>query len=1553
MVDHTPVDGAVDVGVTFRPQVFFSRPVYSPSLDEDNFFATFGGEKFPAAIVPAGDGRFGWLFFNGAMADASHVTVTVDGSTILPLDGGPPLDANGDGEPGGVRTYRFTTVSVVPLPETSLTGIIVDPGPDREPMTEDDVDPGPDETLHTDDDVFLLPIEGVEVFLLGLEEQKRITGPEGRFTFDSVPVGNVKLAVNGMTAAAPPDGLYFPEMVIDVNIEPAIENFPMAGTPHLYLPRLPSEILRQVDGDGSTMIVADDVSAPDLPPGERHFLSVDIQPGSLVDANGGRLESGQVGLSTVPPDLVRDMLPPGVLQHTFDITLQAPGISNFSTPAPMTFPNVFGAAPGTKLNFLSFDHTTGRLVIEGTATVSADGLFVTTDPDTGITHPGWHGLTPPGGCGGSGGPPPRPPEPSPEELVIKHDAIALDMVFGDNGGWGFLPMSWVSPSPPPDRKRPPAQAPGCGVPEHDPDEEQKLPFISVTIEIDGPLAEFAKKGTEPEHLPLTNQSFTLTAGPTDVKKFVFNAKTYEEMFGAGGIKNLNRDHLYGAKIKITEVRREADGSRTRDIFTFYAYRWVNVIYAPEAKSKAGNSAAFHRTLTDPSIFGSDGFHRTKTVGAHLPKSVRTSFTGPLLGSPFVLSNTVIGGKEMLWLFDPTLSGERSDSFDVKVDGLKVGSILARGTATNRTTVNVNVEGYKVELKRIIKALQKDATGDIFHIFPDSTKKFVSNKFKTQFAGFMPGDAYTEAQLDAKMQSEADALKAAIKADYDTANKPEVGYQFVDSGGDVTMSWKDLGGRLYGSADYDSDETFLKPLITNDVISPAAKEWALAQALNQKVVNKGEFSVAINVSWTSGATFAQFMANTVSHEIAHTFGLNDSYLNGNGNINPANDIMNAGSDSDADLTFSAQNQNLLKAALGFHRNADKPLTAELKMYRDNINLPNSRAGIRDVLDEPAPGIGVSAAGETLFPDDVVTFDDVAASNGTGGATTQIDLTITSNGQLPLIIDSVSLSDGSAGFSIVAGVAPGTTLGLEQSTVVTVEFNPAGVGGHQDTLTINSNSGGAPAFSIGLTGTGLSPDPVAAVELLDNNNLGGLPVAGGSAEVAELASITNLGVAPLVIADIALVEGIGPFSLLGLPADMNTNPINLALGESFIFGVGFDPNRLGIERALIQVVTNDPDRPNLRISAVGTGLDQTVYPHWGNDYIAIETPDLPGSVVLRDLSDDQGNFQLFLPSEEPFHMVIFDPVTGLVSHSFGTSARSGQGIDLTSSIVFSGSVEPDGDSDGLPDDVEFALGTSATKADTDGDGLSDFVEVAQGLDPLGGRSFPTGIIANVRLRGEARDLVVEGRPRGEAGQIAYVADGSGGLAIVDASQFNKPTLLSQLGLPGTAEDVGVDATVGIAAVAAGAVGLHLVDVSDPVSPALLQTVELPDGAARVEVFDGLAYVASGTSVHSIDLLTGEFEQALGLGGAQLTDIAREDAMLYTMDADRTLRAVDLSGFDMMIRGSLALTDGGGRLFVGNGIAYAVAESNFRGGFATADVSNPDEITLISGSDVPSTE
>ena len=105
--------------------------------------------------------------------------------------------------------------------------------------------------------------------------------------------------------------------------------------------RHPASRQRQPDHHGHLEARSRARSAPD----QQHFLTVEIQPNSLVN-NGQPVASGQVGISVVPPELVRDMLPPGLLQHTFDITVQAPGIANFSTPAPMTFPNVFRARRG-------------------------------------------------------------------------------------------------------------------------------------------------------------------------------------------------------------------------------------------------------------------------------------------------------------------------------------------------------------------------------------------------------------------------------------------------------------------------------------------------------------------------------------------------------------------------------------------------------------------------------------------------------------------------------------------------------------------------------------------------------------------------------------------------------------------------------------------------------------------------------------------------------------------------------------------------------------------------------------------------------------------------------------------------------------------------------------------------------------------------------------------------------------------------------------------------------------------------------------------------------
>src|SRR5207248_5600979 len=75
---------------------------------------------------------------------------------------------------------------------------------------------------------------------------------------------------------------------------------------------------------------------------------------------------------------------------------------------------------------------------------------------------------------------------------------------------------------------------------------------------------------------------------------------------------------------------------------------------------------------------------------------------------------------------------------------------------------------------------------------------------------------------------------------------------------------------------------------------------------------------------------------------------------------------------------------------------------------------------------------------------------------------------------------------------------------------------------------------------------------------------------------------------------------------------------------------------------------------------------------------------------------------------------------------------------------------------------------------------------------------------------------------------------------------------------------------------------------------------------------------SDVCSSDLLT--------FGSANITGLAAEGFFLYTMDTANVLRVIDTSGDVMVARGSVSLSAGGGKLFIGNGTAY-VAAANYR--------------------------
>ncbi len=225
----TPAEGTSDVSVTFRPEVFFSRSVNVSTLNSGNFFATDpSGNVLPANIVPAVDGTFAWLFFTGPVPGSSTITVHVDGSTISASDG-TLLDAAGSGTPGSELAWTYSTVSVAGVSGTSIAGTLADPGHDLKPGTIDDVKAGPDGVLMTADDVYVNPIANVKVYIIGMEDQAVFTDGSGNFELDNIPTGDVKLVVDGLTASNAPDGFYYPEMVMNLQIFPGIQNTVMAA----------------------------------------------------------------------------------------------------------------------------------------------------------------------------------------------------------------------------------------------------------------------------------------------------------------------------------------------------------------------------------------------------------------------------------------------------------------------------------------------------------------------------------------------------------------------------------------------------------------------------------------------------------------------------------------------------------------------------------------------------------------------------------------------------------------------------------------------------------------------------------------------------------------------------------------------------------------------------------------------------------------------------------------------------------------------------------------------------------------------------------------------------------------------------------------------------------------------------------------------------------------------------------------------------------------------------------------------------------------------------
>ncbi len=149
---------------------------------------------------------------------------------------------------------------------------------------------GPDGVLGTADDVYLNLIAGATVYILGEEDSAVTSDATGHFTLSPIPSGDVKLVVDGRTATNNPSGIFYPEMVFDLTIQPGVANTVMGGMGTVqeqasmgqalgvYLPRLQTSILKSAGGSDSTTISLDPTAAPDLTPAQVSQYSITVAP---------------------------------------------------------------------------------------------------------------------------------------------------------------------------------------------------------------------------------------------------------------------------------------------------------------------------------------------------------------------------------------------------------------------------------------------------------------------------------------------------------------------------------------------------------------------------------------------------------------------------------------------------------------------------------------------------------------------------------------------------------------------------------------------------------------------------------------------------------------------------------------------------------------------------------------------------------------------------------------------------------------------------------------------------------------------------------------------------------------------------------------------------------------------------------------------------------------------------------------------------------------------------------------------------------------------------
>ncbi len=207
--------------------------------------------------------------------------------------------------------------------------------------------------------------------------------------------------------------------------------------------------------------------------------------------------------------------------------------------------------------------------------------------------------------------------------------------------------------------------------------------------------------------------------------------------------------------------------------------------------------------------------------------------------------------------------------------------------------------------------------------------------------------------------------------------------------------------------------------------------------------------------------------------------------------------------------------------------------------------------------------------------------------------------------------------------------------------------------------------------------------------------------------------------------------------------------------------------------------------------------------------------------------------------------------------------------------------------------------------------------------------------VNTPGNASGVLIEGN-------LAYVADGGSGVQIVDVSNPASPTIIGSCDTAGNAYRLALQGDT--LYVADGTGGLVVLDVADPTNPVQIDSYAL-SYAWDVALYGGVVIVGSGNGVYSFQIGSLDSLSYVGSysGGYEFWDVKVRGDVAYVAAGADGLLTIDVSNpsnpvlLDNYSIGAVFYR----KLDVQGHLVFV---ADYSGGFRTFDVSNPNNIKYL---------